>query len=186
MAHARKLFRHAAIARLVAAATVAQSRVYTQRIDPLKKGSLPAISLYIPNEDIDDGSAASNPRELKRMASMEVAIVLGGVNEDTLADAADDAAGQVEAVFDDDPFISETVEDCVLTKTDLEIREVNGASDPLIAFVVLTYLVTYRTRPAEAAQRDDFLRTKATLQPTGGVVDTQPEVNQFDVRGTTP
>jgi hypothetical protein len=71
--------------------------------------------------------------------------------------------------------------DSILVDTTMEVREEDGRSDPLIGIVTLTYSVTYRTSPAAPAALDDFETVDAVHQLEGGVVDTVPGEDLFNV-----
>lgn len=185
MAHARKLLRAAAVTLLVSADTAAGTRVHATRVDPFKKNALPAIAVYILNEEVDlESSEGTAPRELKRIANMEIVGFVGGATEAEVADAMDDLAEEIEAAMDDDPYIGATAGESILKETDIEIQAGDGHSDPLIGIATLTYSVTYRTSPAAPADLDDFLRVEATHEIVGGVEDTVPAEDQFTVQET--
>lgn len=154
MAHQRELIRYAAIAALTGA-TAAGARVYNTRVDPHRKGALPALSVYtLGEESADTGSA---PRELARATRMEVAGWVAGVDSGEVADAMDALAVEIEAAMDADPYLGGAASDSVLEGTTIEIREDDGRSSPLIGIITLTYSVSYYTSPT-ARELDDFLR----------------------------
>jgi hypothetical protein len=180
-AHPRMLIRHAIVA-LLLNATAAAARVYTSRVDPLRKGSLPAISVYILSEEIkQDVSSAAAPREIERVANVELAGFVGGGDEQAVTDAMDDLSKQIEDVMDADPYLGGEAADSILDKINLEIRAEDGHSDPLVGVAVLTYSVTYRTSPATPAELDDFVTVSQSTE-IGGVPDTIPTSDQFTVQ----
>lgn len=179
MAHPRTLLREAVVAQLTDA-TAAGSRVYDTQIDPHRKGSLPAISVYTLSEPVEPDAANTAPRELTRVPNVEIAGWVSGGDGSAVARAMDNLAGEIEAAMDADRYFAGTAGESVLEGTEMEIRAENGRSDPLIGIVVLTYSVTYRTIPAVAL--DDFLRVKATHRVVGGVSDTVPASDEFTVQ----
>lgn len=182
MAHPRKELRQAVVALLVAADTDAGERVHTERVDPLKKTGLPAIAVYTLSEEVDQGaSEVTSPRELTRIANLEIAGFVGGIDEASVADAMDDLAEQIEAAMDADPAIGGKAADSILLNTVAELQE-GGRTDPLAGIIVLTYQVTYYTSPAAPANLDDLLRVDAQHELVGGVADTVPAEDLFDVR----
>lgn len=183
MAHQGKLIEQGLVAQLVAANTAAGARVHRDRVDPFKKGSLPAIALYIPDEEVDnDASEGTAPRELKRDADVEMQLLVGGVDAEVISDAMWDFQEQVENALDADPYIGGAAADAVLKRSSREIIEANGHSDPLVGVVTLVYTVTFRTQPGSVTATDDFLRVDAKHDLVGGVDDTEPAEDLFDVR----
>lgn len=101
MAHQRKLIRDVLIALLVSANTAAASRVTSTRVDPNKKGALPAISVYTLNEQVDhDRSDRTAPHELTRDLSAEIVGTVAGATDDAVQDAMDALAEQIEAAVE--------------------------------------------------------------------------------------
>lgn len=164
MAHQRKLIRHAIIAQLTGA-TAAGARVQGTRVEPHKKGELPAISVYTLREPVDPDSASTAPRELTRGVKVEITgwVALLGVAPLDVGDTIDDLAEQIELAVDADRYFGGTASESVLEDTEIEIRD---EGDRLIGIVTLTYAVTYRTSPA-APVLDEFLTAKATTQIVG-------------------
>lgn len=170
MAHQRTLIRYAYIAALTGA-TAAGARVYNTRVDPHRKGALPALSVYTLGEESADTS--STPRELARAVRVEIAGWASGTDSGEVADALDVIAAQVEAVIDADPYLGGAASDSVLESTTIEIREDDGRSSPLIGIVTLTYSVSYYTSPA-APSLDDFIRAGAVHKFVGSTEDGAP------------
>ncbi|MGN6105198.1 MAG: hypothetical protein ACTHU0_08845, partial [Kofleriaceae bacterium] len=118
MAHPRKLIRHAVVAQLVGA-TAAGARVQATRVEPLRKGKLPTISVYTLHEPIDqDASAATNPRELTRTVKVEIAGWVAHSDALPVDDAMDDLAEQIEAAMDADPYLGGKAGDSILEETE--------------------------------------------------------------------
>lgn len=184
MAHPRKLIRLAVVAQLIAAGTAAGARVYADRVDPHKSGATPAVCVYTLNELVDQDSANSRPRELRRDLQLEVVGYVTGLDEETVVDALDDLAEQIETAMDGDRTFGGKASDSVLDDTAMTVLLENGRSSPLVGIVVLTYAVTYRTDLfVTAPVLDDFLRVKATHQVAGGIEgDTTPAVDEFTVQ----
>lgn len=182
MAHPRKTFRQGLVAQLVAADTAAAARVHVDRVDPMKKGGLPAISVFVLGETVKDGAGLSAPRELERDAVVEIVAFVSGKTETEVADAMDDIAEEIEAAMDSDPYIGSKAGDSILESTEMEIRE-GGSSDPLIGIIALTYVVTYRTSPAAPDDLDDFLTVKADHRIVGAVEENQAS-DEFVVQET--
>ncbi|HEY6038260.1 MAG TPA: hypothetical protein VIV58_28455 [Kofleriaceae bacterium] len=75
-----------------------------------------------------------------------------------------------------------TVVDQLLTGTVMQVLEEDGKSDPLIGIVVLSYSLTFRTRPATATTPDDFLTADVTTKRDGTVSDTALPEDVITVR----
>lgn len=178
MAHQRKLIRDAVIAALTGT-TAAGARVSSTRVDPHKRGELPAISVYTLREPISDVSDTA-PRELTRDVKVEIVGSVASHESDTLADAMDDLAEQIETAIDADPYLDGAAADSVLEGTTIQVLEDNGGSSPLVGIITLTYAVTYRTSPA-APTLDDFRRVGATHQAPGAV-DSNAAHDRFAVQ----
>ncbi len=181
--HPRTIIREALIALLVSANTAAGDRVDDTRVDPLKKGKLPALSVYTLSEPVDPASRETRPRELTRELKVEIVGWVGRTDDLSVAKAMDRLARQVEAAIDRDPYLGELAADSVLDGTDMEVVEEDGNSDPVVGTLVLTYSITYRTTTAALAL-EDFREAEATHKPTGGVADTAPAVDRFTVEET--
>lgn len=187
MAHQGKLIEHGVVAQLVAANTMAGARFHRDRVDPLKKGALPAGAIYIPDEETDrEASEGNAPRELKREADVELQLFVSGHDAEDISDAMWDFQEQVENAMDADPYIGGAAADSVLTRVSREIGEVNGRSSPLVGVVTMVYAVTFRTSPLAPGELDDFLRVKATHDTVEGVPDTVPAIDEFTVQETPP
>lgn len=187
MAHQGKLIEHAAQAQLVDAGTMAGARVHRDRIDPFKKGAIPAIALYIPDEETDRPKSEDNTsRELTREADLELQAFVGGSDAEVVSDLMWDIQEQIENAFNADPYLGGTAAESILVKVSRELGEANGGSSPIVGVVTMIYAVTFRTTPLETDELDDFKRVKATHDLAGGVADSVPVVDQFNVQETTP
>jgi hypothetical protein len=171
MAHPRTLVREAVVAALMNA-TAAGQRVTDTKVEPLKKGEMPAISVYTPSEPVRTDSEDTAPRELTRDVKVEIIGWVVHHASHPVARAMDDLALDIEIVMDANRYLDGAAGESILEDTTMEVLEQDRA-DPLIGVVMLTYSVTYRTQPSPTAL-DDFLRAKATHQVVGGVPDTVP------------
>lgn len=181
MAHPRKLIRHAAVARLIAASTAAGTRVEATREEPNRRGELPAIGVYTSTESVEEvGDTA--PRELTRVPELHIVAWVGHSQANPADDRMDDIAEQIEAAMESDRYLGGTVggQGAILTSTDMRVRAAEG-NDPIVGIIVLTYSATYYTSPA-VGPLDDFLTAKATHDLVGGVTDTVPAIDEFTVQ----
>lgn len=180
MAHPRKLIRKAVVALLVGANTAAESRVFPTRVPPIRKTELPAIAVYTEDEETDQDSMTTAPRELKRDVDMSIELFVANSDGYSIDDAMDDLAEQVEAAMNGNRYLSGTASESVLAATESGVAE--GSADPLIGISKLTYRVTYRSDTATGVANDDFLRVDAKYQVVGGVSDTHVDEDTFSVR----
>ena len=170
MAHPRTEIRHAAIALLTAANTAAGARVSNTRVDPNRKGQVPALSVYTLGEESE--VASTSPRELKREVQLEIVGWVANTDPGALADAMDALALEIEEAMDADRHLDGTATESVLEGTRTRVLEENGRSDPLVGEIVLTYSVTYMTSPATTAL-DEFLRVRAQHRIPEAVADNE-------------
>lgn len=185
MAHQGKLIEQALVAQLIAAGTIAGARVHRDRVDPFKKGHLPAIALYIFDEETDlDASEGTAPRELTRQADVELQLFVGGQDAEDVSDAMWDFQEQIEASLTVDPYITSTAADSMLKRASREIFEGDGKSDPIIGVVTMVYTVTFQTSLVDAVL-DDFITVHADTDLVGGVADTALTTDEYTVRPWT-
>lgn len=182
MAHPRKLIRQAVVALLITASTAAGARVRGTRVDPHKKGGLPAIGVYTLNDTVDEDKATQT--EDTHDLTLEVAGWVAHTDQIPADDAMDDLAEQIEAAMAVDPYLGGKAGNVRLLQTEMEIVEENGASDPLIGIVVLTYAIEYRSSLTVSTALDDFETVGTTDVPGGGVPDTVPVSDLFTVEET--
>lgn len=175
MAHPRTQIRQATIAALDGA-TAAGARVHDTRVDPFRKGDLPALSVYTLSESSDKASGG-----LDREVQLEIAGWVSGADAAAVARAMDDLAVQIEDAMAADAGLRGTASDSVLTGTEPQIRAEDGKSDPLVGIITLTYTVTYQTTLGLTVAVDDFLRVNATHRPVGAVEANQAS-DSFAVR----
>lgn len=147
--HERRAIREACKAQLVAAATVAGSRVYETRSTPFARVELPAIAIYTESEESEDKQSA--PRELTRTLELKIEACVEAL--DNVDDSMDAIALQIETAMDSDWTLTGTVGDSVLTETTLEIA-VLGTKP--VGVVIMTYTVLYHTDMRIAAILPDF------------------------------
>lgn len=184
MAHQGKLIEQGLVAQLVAANTVAAARVHRDRVDPFKKGDLPAIALYFTDEEVDrDASDGTAPRRLQRDGDVEFQLFVSGTDAEVISDAMWDFQEQVENALNADPYIAGAAGDLVFRKSSREIVEANGHSDPLVGVVTVTYAVTFQTYPAQTGSTatDDFLRANTEYRPVGTTAENEA-VDSINVR----
>lgn len=152
--HQRQAIRAAVVAALLNV-TAAGTRVYPTRAIPYQASqTLPVISVYTLDEDVDSDSRSTAPRELTRNVSLTIeAWVSPGDNADNAIDAL---ALQIETAMHADPYFGGAAADSLLTSTVTEVLE---ESDRQLGWLALTYEVTYRTDAPEAmagGDMDDF------------------------------
>ncbi len=185
MAHQGKLIEQGLVTQLVAASTMAGARVHRDRVDPFKKGGIPAIAIYIPDEEVDqDASEGTTPRDLTRNADVELQMFIGGRDAETVSDLMWDFQEQVENALAADPFIAGAAARSMLKKSSREIIETDGKSDPLVGVVTMIYSVTFQTQPGAITAADDFKRVDAKYPIVGGVADTAVPEDTFTVQET--
>lgn len=182
MAHPRKLVRQAVVALLLAANTAAGTRVRGTRVETHKKNGLPAIGVYTLNDTVAE-DRSTETEELHEL-TLEVACWVAHTDQVPADDAMDDIAEQVEAAMKVDPYLGGKAGDLRLLQTEMEVVEDNGASDPLVGIVVLTYAVEYRSSLTFDGPLDDFETVNATHELVGGVPDTVPAIDTFTVEET--
>lgn len=183
VAHPRKLVRDAVVA-LLTNATSAGSRVFPTRIEPIRKAQLPAIAVYTLSEE-SAPETDSAPRELARIVRVEIAGFVAHTNAIPVDDAMDALAEQIESAMDADRYLDGAAYDSVLEGTELQVREDDARSDPLLGIITLTYAVEYRTTPV-VGSLDDFLTASTSHQVVGGIPgDTVPAEDEFIVQEST-
>jgi hypothetical protein len=175
--HQRQLVRDATVLKLKGTAdprpTAAGDRVKSTRLTPWRAGNLPAISVYVADEDVDREKSDEAPRRLHRVANIVVEGVLAAVAEDQLDDALDSLAQEIETALAADPWLGGTAVDSILLRT--ELGTVTIGERPHGA-VQLTYAVTYETAVPDTAVPDD-LKTVSAKYSLGNAVhpNNQPE-----------
>lgn len=126
--------------------TAAEDRVKASRKWPWKPSHLPALSVYIFDEDVDPESKRSSSRELMRKPKLviEGAVLKPAVG--TIDDAMDALALEVEKVMDADETIGGKVAESMLRKTELEVFD---EGEETVGGFRMTYDLDYQTRTKE-------------------------------------
>lgn len=166
--HQRKIIRKAIVETLTRK-TAAVDRVFPTRIVPLRRNlELPAICVFIVEDDVEPDSEKRAPRELFKHAMVTIeGWVTPGENVD---DAMDDLSLEIETAMHADPFFADAngacrAMDSVLEKTTLEVIE---RGDRLMGLVSLFYRFDYTQLAPEAPTNlDDFETVESTFQLEG-------------------
>lgn len=185
MAHPRKLIRAAVVALLIGAGTAAGARVKPTRVEPHKKGQLPAIGVYTLTDPVDEDRST----ETEDAHELELEVVGWVAHTDALSadDAMDDIAEQIENAMKSDPFLGDKASEVRFRGTVMEVVEDDGRSDPLIGVVVLKYDVKYWASRVASDPTDDFRTVTADQNVVGGLTDdTVPVSDQFIVQEPPP
>jgi len=171
--NARAAIRAAARSRIIAAATVAGSRVHTNRPNPLAQDphaagggtELPAVLIYTPSEDAEVFD--ESPRRYRRTLTMRVECVRE-VSAITAAidDELDSFAGAVERALLTDPTLGNAVDDCELRGTTTTI---NDAGEAMIGAAVIDFAVSYYTEEPEplTPSLDDLSEIRTEIDLAG-------------------
>ena len=152
--HQRKVIRNAVLAALVGS-TAAGDKVYASRVNRENLRDLPIIHIYTLEDDVEEDSRNTAPRELTR--NLDVTIEAWVDPGDNVDDAIDDICEQIENAMHLDRFFGCEAEDSILKSTSMEFIE---ESDRELGFVALTYDFTYRTKGyVEPPDADDYTTT---------------------------
>lgn len=153
--HERKLLRDAIVAQVKGTAptfrTAAGARVVSSRHAPNKTDTLPKISVFTADEPVNESSAGTSPRELKRTVRVEV--VGWVVASEDVDDALDALALEIETAMDLDTHLDGYAFDSILEAT--AFGEKLEGERPLGA-VSLTYACTYHTQKRIPLPTEDF------------------------------
>ena len=180
MAHQRTTIRQA-VAALLSGETAAETRVYTTRVRPYRKGDLPAISVYTLEETVSADGSATAPRELER--DLQLVIEAWVSPSETVDDDLDDLALEIETAMHADPYLGGAVGDSMLAATTLGVLE---DGDGIMGVATLTYDVIYRTMaPAAPAGLDDFLEAGVTYD-LGGTTHADDQAEDLAVVQVVP
>lgn len=177
--HHRTIVRRA-VRDLLKGRTSAGQKVDTTRIDTWRDNELPAISVYTRVEDVDDESAETAPRELRRQVEVEIVGAVGA--SDHMDDVMDALALEIETVMHADPFLGDVASDSILSGTEANVRD---EGKRLIGIIILTYQVTYRTDAPEAPALEDF-NTADTKYDVGVPEEGQQAHDVVTVQEPTP
>ena len=174
--HQRQAIREAVVARLTGTAPTyaipsVGARIFKSRMAPIPQAQLPAINVYTQEEQVDPDSAATAPRELRRVAIVAVeAWVKASSNVD---DALDTLSEAIETVMDADYCLGGTAFDSTLLSTEIML---SMEGERPLGCVHLEYTVTYHSDRRVVAPTDNFdtldVRTRVP-----GVTDEDDEAH---------
>lgn len=115
MAHQRTIIRRAVCARLIAANTAAEGRVYPTRVLPTRRSEIEpaALAVYMLEDRVTPESSTSAPRVLDRVVPLVIEGMVMPTPGENVDDAIDAFALEVENAMHADPYLSQlaTVED---------------------------------------------------------------------------
>ena len=177
MAHYRAEIRQA-VCDALGGETAAAERVFPTRVLPFKKTqTLPVICVYTTKDEVDPDSLATAPRELTRNLTVTIEGWVTGADEDTVDDAMDALALEIETAMAADIYLGETAANSILEATEMEVVQ---EGDRLRGLVWLDYRVVYRHLSPEAPadeSLDDFETVGVTHKPGGADMDDDDAVN---------
>jgi len=133
MAHIRQQIRDAAETAL-AGGTVPASRIYKQRVHPVKDGELPMWRIFTPSESASPQEMGS-PREVQRLVRLVLEVHTSGPNAEN---TADDLAAEAEAALAADLTLGGVAQDLRLSTTDIEV---SGEGRKALALASLVFEV---------------------------------------------
>jgi hypothetical protein len=176
--HQRTVIRRT-IKTLLTNTTAAEGRVFTMRMEPLRKVDLPAICIYPGTETVDDDSVDTSPRVLTRQ--LPIAIQGWVTQTDDVDDLMDALALEIETAMHADPYLGEDVaSESILESTDPDIGRMG---DRNVGMIELVYRVTYMTYAPEApADLNDFNTVGATHDINGAVHEDEQSEDVFTVQ----
>ncbi len=133
-------------------------RVFASRADPLLLKTLPALSIYTPDEPVDQRESCiwpdpANPGTQKRTLRLAIEIIAPGIQCDDLLDRI---ALQVETAMAADPSIGRRAESLALEETEIAFFP---DGERLIAAARLTYAIVYRTKTVTAPAAPGIVAT---------------------------
>lgn len=149
MAHQRQQIREAVVALLKAASITTE--VHETRTPPVRRLRLPTLNVASLEESVDEASASSAPRELRRELDLAVEIYVEATATSAADDLMDTLAERVEIAMSADETLGGKASDSILTSTEIEIHD---TGDKLIGCARLTFTVTYFTYPADLVLPD--------------------------------
>lgn len=135
--HPRKQIRDKVVSLLIGK-TDAGNNIFSSRVRPIEEEILPTVQVYANSEQVEIWQEA--PREYERKLSLSVQITAKA--DESLEDALDAIAEQVETVLRQDHTLGELCRDVILTGSELTLSE-NG--DTLIGSCNLSYDILYYT-----------------------------------------
>lgn len=175
--HERQAIRAAIVAQL-SGETDAGVRVYPARQPPLRKVELPAICVYTDSEEVDEESANSNPRYLKRKA--QIAIEIWAEATTAVDDVLDALALDVETAMDGDDSLAGTAFWSWPASSEIGITAIG---DKPVGCCRMLYTVIYKTdlrTEARDAAFDDLatVDTKYDLNAEQDPADQAEDLNE--------
>lgn len=155
-------------------ATAARDRVKTSRLAPARVAELPAIHVYIAQEEIT--VSAEGTRELERKANL---VVEGWValtaDSEAVEDALDDLSLEIETALDRNLYLGDTVFSCTPTTVEVGLK-VDG--DRPMGCVHMEFDAIFHTDLRVLAPVDDFKVANVDHDTAGqtstDVVQVQP------------
>lgn len=175
MPHSRQLIRDALVSALVAGGTVAGSRVFPSRYIPIRRSEIPALAVYLNDEDVDPTSWESAPVLYVREADVVIQGWVEATAGEDIDDLLDDLALEVEDVVAADDNIA-GIERIRLSSTE---KQVTVEGDRLTGILVIRYAARYSQYAVETAPTlDEFLT--ANVEHDLGADD--PEVDSIAVQ----
>lgn len=169
--HVRTLIRRYVVARLREAAEAAQGRVFSSRIAPLRKATLPCLVVWTRNEKAEIYNTA--PRSLERACEL-VVDVYAALNE-TLDEVLDQMAKRVEWLVHRDESQGGLAKSTVLTSTETGLAR---EGQKVFGRAGLIFTVKYEL-PTEEDVLPVFkgMNVQWDLAPTDGRIDAEDRLD---------
>lgn len=136
MAHPRKTIRNKVVSILMDA-TNAGENVFSSRVRAISPDNLPALNVQTYEESAQKFNETR--REYRRTLKLGIGILARA--QDDLDDQLDDIAEQIEQLILDDETLDNTVEDTLITGTDMRIE----LGDNSIGGMIIEFDVIYHT-----------------------------------------
>lgn len=142
--HARRAIRDAAVQALTGLLTTG-ANVHATRLYPIEAAGLPALCIYTLAEESGFDTMSPSRKLLRRL---ELAVEIVAQVNDTLDDALDAIALEVEQILGTNFTLGGTAKDCELQSTKITVR---GEGEKQTGSAVLIFGITYRTPANNAA-----------------------------------
>jgi len=163
--HPETLIRRSVATLLIAAATVAGSRVFPSRKTNFRNVELPAIAIYMLSTDSELRDEA--PRNHKRTTTMVVELRLeSGANIDEVDEPLDAFRLEVENVLDFDRHLLDEADNLTPTGTD-QISDPSGGR--VVAVAAMSYVVEYFQCTPTPASAVPLEKAKSTFNLNNAV-----------------